>query len=242
MRKRGIIIFIMFWILAGIKVFQNNLEEKEEQITQVFKQIGTEEKNSETEYFGKIKGNFMGEEERKQFLLKTAKKLGITKIGNVTQEQGEGHSCTQITAENRRSKTELKILTMSNEEQYLCVRIFFENDLHSAMYYRAQLQDLLEEYVENPQNTTMAYGFYRGNLTMEEKEEITEEILDCFGAHLVSQQKTGNLYTTYGYTGGINDYMMMGDLAVNLNIAMTYNEIKDQTKVYLAIPVMSECY
>ena len=36
--------------------------------------------------------------------------------------------------------------------------------------------------------------------------------------------------------------MMMGDLAVNLNIAMTYNEIKDKTKVYLAIPVMSECY
>ena len=38
MRKKGIIIFIMFWILAGIKVFQNNLEEKEEQITQVVRQ------------------------------------------------------------------------------------------------------------------------------------------------------------------------------------------------------------
>jgi len=242
MKKRAVIIFIMFWILAGIQVFQNNLTEKEEQITQVFRQIGTEEKNSETEYFGKIKGDLMGNQEQKQFLLDTAKKLGITKIGTVTQEQREGHSCTQVTAENRRSKTELKILTMGEGEQYLCVRIIFENDLHSAMYYRTQLQDLLEEYIENPQNTTMAYGVYKGNLTMEQKEEITKEILNGFGAHLVSQQKTGNLYTTYGYTGGINDYMMQGDLAVNINIAMTYNEIKDQTKVYLAIPVISECY
>ena len=36
--------------------------------------------------------------------------------------------------------------------------------------------------------------------------------------------------------------MMQGNQAVNLNIAMTYNEIKDKTKVYVAIPVMSESY
>ena len=75
MRKRWVFIFIMFWILAGIQVFRNNLTEKEQQITEVFAQIGTEEKNSETEYFGKIKGSFMGEEERKQFLVKTAREL-----------------------------------------------------------------------------------------------------------------------------------------------------------------------
>ena len=242
MRKRWVFIFIMFWILAGIQVFRNNLTEKEQQITEVFAQIGTEEKNNETEYFGKIKGSFMGEEERKQFLVKTARELGITEMGNVMEEQREGHILTKITTENTRSRTELKILTMSNEEQYLCVRIFFENDLHSAMYYRIRLSDLLEDKVENPQNTTMAYGFYTGDLTMEQKDQITEEILNCFGAHTVSKQKTDDLYTVYGYTGGINDYMMQGNQAVNLNIAMTYNEIKDKTKVYVAIPVMSESY
>lgn len=77
---------------------------------------------------------------------------------------------------------------------------------------------------------------------MEQKDQITEEILNCFGAHTVSKQKTDDLYTVYGYTGGINDYMMQGNQAVNLNIAMTYNEIKDKTKVYVAIPVMSESY
>ncbi|MDO4453714.1 MAG: YwmB family TATA-box binding protein [Eubacteriales bacterium] len=242
MRKRWIVIFIMLWVLAGIQVFKNNLAEREQQMTEVFAQIGTEEKNSETEYFGKMKGSFMDEEERKQFLVKTAGQLGITEMGNVIEEQREGHILTQITAENTRSRTELKILTMSSKEQYLCVRISFENDLYSAMYYRTRLSDLLEEKVEHPQNTMTAYGFYRGNLTVEEKDKITEEILDCFGAHTVSRQETEQLYTTYGYTGGIKDYIMLGDQAVNLNIAMTYNEIKDKTKVYVAIPVMSESY
>ena len=101
---------------------------------------------------------------------------------------------------------------------------------------------LLEDKVENPQNTTMAYGFYKGQLSLEERNEIADDILESLGAHVVSESRTQQLYTIYGYTGGINDYIMQGDHAVNINVAMNYDEEKDRTRVYLAIPLMSEEY
>lgn len=242
MRKRWVAIFLLLWILAGTQVMKSGLSEKEEQITEVFGRIGTEERNSQTEYFGKIKGSFMESEERKEFLLRMAEELGLKEVGEPQEEEKEGHILTQIIKESARAKTELKILTMNSQEQYVCVRIYFEDDLHSAMYYRTQLQNLLEDEVEEAQNTTTAYGIYRGKLTQEQRDEIADDILECFGARTVSQSKTENLYTIYGYTGGINDYIMQGDLAVNINVAMTYNEERDTTQVYMAIPVMSENY
>lgn len=242
MRKRWIAVFLMLWILAGTQVLKSGLSEREEQITEVFGRIGTEEKNSQTEYFGKLKGEWMDPEERKIFLTETAEKLGLDDIGEPQEEQKEGHSLTQIVKEGARARTELKILTMNEEDQYLCARIEFEDDLHSAMYYRTQLQNILEDTLDNPQNTTTTHGFYKGKLTMEEREKITEDIFESLEAHVVSENKTEQLYTVYGYTGAINDYIMQGDYAININVAMTYDEEKDRTHVYLGIPVMNEEY
>lgn len=242
MRKRWVVIFMMLWILAGIQVLKSSLVEKEEQITEVFGRIGTEERNSQTEYFGKIKEYLKDTEERKAFLRQIAEKLGLEQAEEPKEEKKEGHILTQIVKEGARAKTELKILTLNEEDQYLCARIYFEDDLRSAMYYRTQLQNLLESKVEDAQNTTIANGFYQGKLTDDEKDEVADGILESFGAHVVSENCTERLYTVYGYTAGINDYIMQGDHAINVNVAITYDEQRDKTHVYMAIPVMNEAY
>ncbi|MCI7812099.1 MAG: YwmB family TATA-box binding protein [Lachnospiraceae bacterium] len=242
MRKRWLVIFLMIWILAGVHILKTGLLEKEEQITQVFGRIGTEDKNSQTEYFGKLKTYLPDTENRKIFLGEIAQKLGLEQTGEAEEEKKDGHILTQIVKEGARAKTELKILTLNDQDQYLCVRISFEDDLYSAMYYRTQLQDLLEDEVEDGQNTTMATGFYEGKLTNEEKDEIADGILESFGAHVVSENRTERLYTVYGYTSGINDYIMQGDYAINVNVAITYEEERDRTHIYVAIPVMNEPY
>ncbi len=242
MQKRWAAVFLMLWILAGTQVLKSGLSEKEEQIAQVFGRIGTEEKNSQTEYFGKVKGEWMNREERNTFLTETAEKLGLECEGGPEEEQKEGYLLTSIVKESARARTQLSIMTLSGEEQYVLARIDFEDDLHSAMYYRSQLENILEDKLEDTQNITAAHGFYKGRMTMEETEEIAQDILEALEAHVVSANKTESFYTVYGYTGAISDYIMQGDYAVNVNVAATYDEQKDRTQVYLAIPLISEEY
>ena len=50
------------------------------------------------------------------------------------------------------------------------------------------------------------------------------------------------LYTIYAYTTYVSDFVMQEDQAVNVNIAMRYNEEEDKTYVYVATPVLGLDY
>ena len=50
------------------------------------------------------------------------------------------------------------------------------------------------------------------------------------------------LYTIYAYSPYISDYEIQDGEAVNINIAMYYNEKEDQTYLYAAVPLVGLDY
>ena len=62
------------------------------------------------------------------------------------------------------------------------------------------------------------------------------------GAKIVTEHRDMQLYTIYAYTTYVSDYVMQEDQAVNVNIAMRYNEEEDKTYVYVATPVLGLDY
>jgi hypothetical protein len=50
------------------------------------------------------------------------------------------------------------------------------------------------------------------------------------------------MYTIYAYADNIDDYVMYGTTKTNVNIVISYNDVKGVTEVYMAMPVMDSDY
>ena len=59
-------------------------------------------------------------------------------------------------------------------------------------------------------------------------------------ARIVTGNRTEEIYTVYGYSEDIKDYVVFGSTKTNVNIAITYNELNGETYIYMATPIINE--
>ena len=125
----------------------------------------------------------------------------------------------------------LKCESVLPEGTYLFWDIDFQEDVKKAFMVR---EDLKKE-----QNSTInVIGSYNGRLLLSERNEKVDEILDRLKAEVISEYRSEEFFTVYAYSPYIADYKMQKGQAVNLNIALQYDEEKDQTFIYAAVPVL----
>lgn len=91
---------------------------------------------------------------------------------------------------------------------------------------------------ELSQKGGMIKGHLSGSLSLEQQEQLASRLFHAWGGTIQSEQTTENYYVAYGYTSGISFYKKINGQKINLNLAITYNEISDETTVYLGIPLL----
>ena len=90
--------------------------------------------------------------------------------------------------------------------------------------------------------TIQLVGDYAGYLPLERRNEITEDILDALGAEVVYEYREHDLYTVYGYTAGLDNYITVDNKKINVHIAMSQNEEHYRTILYLASPILPDTW
>lgn len=82
-------------------------------------------------------------------------------------------------------------------------------------------------------------GKIPGKLTLEEKKKIADSIFGYEGGSRIFEQEESGYYVTYGYTNGINMIRRVNGKAINMNIAITYDENEDKSLVYFGVPFIT---
>ena len=59
---------------------------------------------------------------------------------------------------------------------------------------------------------------------------------------MVTGNRDDSIYTVYGYCGKIEEYVVFGSTKTNINVAITYDEQNNLTRVYMATPIISTEY
>jgi hypothetical protein len=77
-------------------------------------------------------------------------------------------------------------------------------------------------------------------MTTDQKKEISEMLVRELQGEIAIEYDEGDLFTVYGYTGMLNEYVTSAGNKINIQIAITYNELTNKTTVTLATPVMNE--
>lgn len=84
-------------------------------------------------------------------------------------------------------------------------------------------------------------GEIQGRLSREKREELVTNIFREFGGVEVmsSDEDDDNYYIVYGYTKGIDVEKHVNGKAINLSVAMSYDEKKQSTRIVVGVPFIN---
>lgn len=248
MKKIIAVFALVLWTVAiyqGIEVIGG---EREGEVIQAFHNMSMGKEESTITSYGTYDGDYLTVEEQKVLLTTLADGLGIVDNYEITEENNEHGRELSLFLDGTQADTQITFITTENVQgesnvyqvnQYLKTEIQIDNSLESAFYYKDMVTLLMDRYAQDAQTTIHVNGEYSGELSTEQKDVITMELLEQLDAKIVAEHRQ-DTYVVYAYTSKIEEYKKVGKDKVNLTIAISYNEQENCTNIMLATPLLNQ--
>lgn len=246
MRKKLIYICGILWLFAFIQLIVNYEEAKEPDIITAFTNdmyLSTLSTVKGTGFYGNL---YMSSEDKESLAKEVANRLGMDEVYDISTEDGK----TTLSKSVSGVRTVINVITVEShvekavltQKQYVTIEMEFDNSLESAVYYRDKVEELFEDMDIGADITLSLRGDIEGELSNSEKNVIADHILENVGGEIVTENRGADMYTIYAYTDEIEDYVVYGTTKTNINVVITYNDVRGVTEVYMATPIMGEDY
>lgn len=205
---------------------------------------------AKVEGFGELPGSYLVEEERSSLVKEAAKVLGITEpyyLENCTEPDLE---TVTLCKPSKNGKTTISFQVKTQEagnlekeaRQFLNIELELSESVESALEYGDLLRQIFELYGMEGKVAVNYEGTIPGELDNKEKNALGDELLGKLSAKVVQEYRGDDLFTIYGYTKMLDSYETVSGEKMNVNIAITYDEVKNESRVYLATPYLMEDY
>lgn len=239
------------WIFAFLQLLVGVLFEKNTSLVAAFSVTNPEAISATVEVTAKYPITNLSNKNKQHVMEEVADAIGLTldktpEVTETTSRQELSFYKDAVAAD-----TTLKIITLLPEadwqEQesttYLYASICLNQSLDTVLAYKKLLEATLKEMSCADVSTTIQLvGDYAGYLPLERRNEITEDILDALEAEIVYEYREQDLYTVYGYTAGLDNFITVEDKKINVHIAMSQNEEHYRTILYLASPILPDTW
>lgn len=249
--KMSIYIIAVLWVAVLTQIGVQILIQDDGRITEAFANTNSNIVASNVEVAADYGSRYLSISDKEELVKHIATKIGINTDYKLIHN--EGKKSTELKAEknSKNGNVTIEIISIENDtvhntketSHYIIVNVDIYENSKSILKYKNILEEAMNELeVLDYQSIIRLNGVYTGKLTFEKKTEITNELLSNLEAKIVSESREDELYVVYGYTGLISEYIETEKNKVNINIAMTYDEEKDKTNIYLASPILNEDY
>jgi predicted RNA-binding protein Jag len=252
MKRTKITLYIatVLWVAVATQMVVNRVFQEEFKITEAFVKTDTEEMQSSIEVVAEYKSGFLSEDDKKELILGLADAIGLNVDEKITVWEEGTRSEYFFYKQAKQATSEIKIVSIEQEEQdaitmkhYIIVRLSILQGIQSVDKYKSVLEDALQELgVESKQFTLKFEGNREGNLSNDQKHEVAALLVEELQGKIALEYDEGDLFTVYAYTGMLNEYVTTMDNKINIQIAITYNELTNKTKIALATPILNESW
>lgn len=126
-----------------------------------------------------------------------------------------------------------------SEEYYLCGEIMLSGENATGVAsFRAELKKVAEKMGLKEISTTMELcGVYGGEIPLGQKDAITDGLLRELYAQPVYENRENKNYTVYAYTGAEEEYLVVEQNKINVQVGIYYDRKGGCTEVVLASPL-----
>lgn len=167
-------------------------------------------------------------------LMDIADKIGINKYSVIRDEQKD-----EVVLEQNSVNGDV---LCKFAKDYIVIDIKIKDAIDSAFTYEKIVKDIISELNLSGEVVLNINGEINGNANITAKNMITDMLLEGLDAKIVAENRTEELYTVYAYDKDMEKFVKMGNKKVNVNISMSYDEVKNVTNVYFSTPVNNQDY
>lgn len=248
--KAAIYAAVVLWVAVITQIAVNRIFREELQITEAFIKSETVEMQSNLEIVAEYKSEALSAAGKKDLIYRLADSIGLTVDHEITVWEETDRSEYFYYKKAKQASTEIKVISLELQDgkaidlkNYIVIRLSILKGMESIDKYKGLLEDELNRIgVESRQITLKYEGNREGNLTSGQKHEIAALLVDELQGEIALEYDEGDLYTVYAYTGMLHEYVTTLENKINIQIAITYNELTDTTKITLATPVLGDSY
>ena len=237
------------WIFVFLKLLVGALFEKNTSLVAAFSVTNPQEISAAVEITAKYPVGELSDKNKLLVMEEVADAIGLVIDAQPDSTDGKGRQEISFFKDAVAADTELKVISLSSGAEeaesntYLYAKISLNRSLDTVLAYKKLLEETFKEMSCTEISTTIQLvGDYAGYLPLERRNEITEEILEALGAEVVYEYREHDLYTVYGYTASLDNYITVEDKKINVHIAMSQNEDHYRTILYLASPILPDTW
>ncbi|WP_033164449.1 YwmB family TATA-box binding protein [Clostridium sp. KNHs205] len=250
-QKTWIYITGILWIAVIVQIGVNRLLIPKVSLLEAFVGTNTNVSSYELEMYASCGKGILSEEEKNAYIYYIAENIGlkIEQTPSVTINGEESEVVVEKTGKN--ADTSVKIVTLKQQDtegagnyhNYILIRLKLYDNTESLLSYRKILEKTLKDLgAENIQTTMQLSSKYKGQLGMDSRNQITDDMIRSLGGKEAYAYREESLYTVYAYSGLLKEYVTSMGTKINIHIAIQYDEDTDSTIVYLGTPVINGGY
>jgi len=250
---RGRLLWVLIaavWIFVILKFLVAALFGEKTSLVAAFSVSNPSEISATVEVTASLPGDGMTVQKMEEVLYKIAKdiRLTVTEEPVYTETESRVEYCYK--KEAKAADTELRVICVSEEKaegteakNYVYAKITLKEAMEPILTYKKILEaSLVGLSCEEISTTLQLIGAYPGYLTLERRNEAAEKILKALGAEVVYEYRKEDLYTIYAYTASLENYITVEGNKINLHIAMSQDENRYRTILYLASPILPDTW
>lgn len=252
LRRTKITLYIaaVLWIAVFTQIVMNRVFFNSYEIAEAFVKTNTEDMECSLEVIAQHHSEFLSEADKKDILNHLADSIGLdinSDISIVSEGEKTEYSYYKLA---KKAETSIKIVSIQEEidrdiriRHYIVVRLNIKESINSIRKYRKLIEEYLDGLNIRERQVNVLYeGLVDGLMSKADKEEMASLLVKELQGEVAFDYRQGESYTVYAYTGLIDEYIETVGCKINIQIAMTCDELLGKTKIYLATPIINQSW
>ncbi|QUH29530.1 YwmB family TATA-box binding protein [Vallitalea guaymasensis] len=250
MLKKITCIILVFAALIVANDVEKMLVNGEEKLLTTFNEVNFTLCETDLNMWGEYSKSYMTEPEMEKLALEVVNKLGLEPEYNVDYNSEEFKKVYSINKKTEEADTTIKVVELIEEvannglkvENYIVINIVLNDKCGSILYFRDKITEIFQEMNMDARDNLTITSKHKGKLDESKAKEIVKQIANKMSCQVKDSFKTENIYSIYGYSRYIDEHIITEGEKINVDLALTYNELEDMTYLYAAIPVITIDY
>lgn len=216
-------------------------------IEQVFDFMGCNREYLNVNGWCMLSEDYMSINSLKSLANKAADFFGLEQGYDLFSSQGNGIRQVNMRGINKNGQVISivcqSIYTLVNKNQrhesYIVVDIVDSIRDTNSLEAKALMEGFFDAMDVNADITVTLVGSFKGKLERSDMESICRDLFNCVQASMVEGIQEGGLISISGYSPLLDEGIVAGGRAVNIQVAMRYSSYKDRTYLWMGTPVIS---
>ncbi|MGF7146057.1 putative RNA-binding protein Jag [Anaerotaenia torta] len=247
--KAALYMAMVLWAAVATQLLVNHMFQKGVQITEAFVKTNTDEMQSSVEIAAEYRSGMLTDEDKKALICNLAAKIGLTIDKGISVWEEGSRSEYYFYKRAKKAISEIKVISVGQEEEgtpqknYIIVRLSIQDGIAGIDKYKKILEQALEKLEVKDMQVTLKYeGVREENLDSQQKKEVARLLVDELQGEIALEYDEGDMYTVYAYTGMLKEYVTSMNTKINIQVAISYNEVTGKTRITLATPILNDSW